>query len=395
LLYEEFDRWGPDGVQNASPLEQVRLALGHDEILIEFQSRLREMQDLLLNPDQAWQAVEEYARHVERFADVDRAMWNYNPRTSAAHKGYFYKSPAPYDGGAAGQVRRALTSADFEGMINWVKEFIVDGGFGGSQLKVLHQDSDIPATPVVTALGTTSITDLLFRTSEFLDPQGADTFAALEWRVAEVTDAAAPAYDPDTPVHFEITPTWTSGRTELFSDTMVLDPAILQVGHAYRVRIRMQDTTGRWSHWSDPLQFIPAAATSSLHQALRISEVNYHPGAPTAGEIAAGYTDADEFEFIELVNRSTNPVDLRTAALVMSQDDMGEEGVYFSFANGAVQTLEAGGRVVVVEDIEAFRMRYGDEPRVAGQWTGQLSNASEQLTLIALGTIIQQFRYQD
>ena len=29
LLYEEFDRWGPDGVQNMATLEQFRKCLGH------------------------------------------------------------------------------------------------------------------------------------------------------------------------------------------------------------------------------------------------------------------------------------------------------------------------------------------------------------------------------
>ncbi len=38
LLYEEFDRWGPEGVQNASALEQFRRALVHEELQIEFQN---------------------------------------------------------------------------------------------------------------------------------------------------------------------------------------------------------------------------------------------------------------------------------------------------------------------------------------------------------------------
>ena len=39
LLYEEFDRWGPDGVQTTTPYEQFRKALEHEEINIEFQAR--------------------------------------------------------------------------------------------------------------------------------------------------------------------------------------------------------------------------------------------------------------------------------------------------------------------------------------------------------------------
>ena len=75
LLYEEFQRWGPLGVQNASRLEQFRLAFEHESIEIEYQARMRELEDLLFNEDQAWQVVERYARYVEPFAAVDRAMW--------------------------------------------------------------------------------------------------------------------------------------------------------------------------------------------------------------------------------------------------------------------------------------------------------------------------------
>ena len=116
LLYEEFDRWGPDGVQNASALEKFRRALLHDELNIEFQNRARELQDLLLNADQGADFIEEYARYVEPFAAIDRAMWDYNPRASASpanrqHRGAFYNEVYTYPAGngAAGEVRRAIS----------------------------------------------------------------------------------------------------------------------------------------------------------------------------------------------------------------------------------------------------------------------------------------------
>ncbi len=64
LLYEEFDRWGPDAVQSRTPFEQFRKCLDHDELNAAFQSRARELQDLLLNEDQLWKVIDELASLV-------------------------------------------------------------------------------------------------------------------------------------------------------------------------------------------------------------------------------------------------------------------------------------------------------------------------------------------
>ncbi len=64
LLYEEFDRWGPDAVQTVVAFEQFRKCLEHDELNAEFQSRARELQDLLLNDDQLWHLIDEFASFV-------------------------------------------------------------------------------------------------------------------------------------------------------------------------------------------------------------------------------------------------------------------------------------------------------------------------------------------
>ena len=191
LLYEEFDRWGPNGVQNASPLEQFRKALIYEELLIEFQNQARELQDLLLNDDQGAQVVEEYARYVEPFAAIDRAMWDYHPRARSApangqHTGAFYNEVYRYPSGngAAGQVRRAIQPVGFEGMVNWVKEFISQDGFGGGRLEGLVDDPLIPETPAVSFRGAEGFPadDLSFAASAFRDPQGDDTFASMQWR---------------------------------------------------------------------------------------------------------------------------------------------------------------------------------------------------------------------
>jgi hypothetical protein len=129
---------------------------------------------------------------------------------------------------------------------------------------------------------------------------------------------------------------------------------------------------------------------------LRISEVHYHPAAPSEAERAAGYANRDDFEFIELVNAGTSVIDLRQVRLVQSPVDGDLHGVEFDFGSGRVTQLTPGERVMVVENLGAFQARYGNGLPVAGQWTGgRLANGAEQLTLRAGDMVIQQFTYRD
>jgi hypothetical protein len=55
-----------------------------------------------------------------------------------------------------------------------------------------------------------------------------------------------------------------------------------------------------------------------------------------------------------------------------------------------------GERIVVVKNRAAFVSRYGDALRIAGEYTGQLANEGEQLTLVAAnGSSIQVFSFDD
>jgi hypothetical protein len=125
----------------------------------------------------------------------------------------------------------------------------------------LDGDADfIPDTPAVTAVepGTANVTSLVFETTPFSDPQGPGTFGAIVWRVGEVTDPEAPAYDPDADQLYEWNAVWTSGVRQEFASRITVPPSAVRVGHSYRIRARMMDDTGRWGHWSAPIGFIPA-----------------------------------------------------------------------------------------------------------------------------------------
>ena len=72
-------------------------------------------------------------------------------------------------------------------------------GYGGGKLTAFAADSAIPNTPTITYTGSDlnyPENDLTFQCSAFSDPQGAGTFAAVKWRVAEVEPFSAPVIPP-------------------------------------------------------------------------------------------------------------------------------------------------------------------------------------------------------
>jgi hypothetical protein len=124
----------------------------------------------------------------------------------------------------------------------------------------------------------------------------------------------------------------------------------------------------RWSGVTDST-FVVFAPT------LRVSELHYHPADPTPDEYAAGFTDADDFEFIELINTGTNAINLSGTSLA--------DGVQFTFGD---ETLAAGERIIVAANQAAFSHRYGPNIRVAGEYglvpeRYRLNNSGERIVL--------------
>ncbi|MCA9198416.1 MAG: CotH kinase family protein, partial [Planctomycetales bacterium] len=178
---------------------------------------------------------------------------------------------------------------------------------------------------------------------------------------------------------------------DISADALTYSSA-LPVNGITQVKARLRTADGSWSPLSNATfsDAVPADGSN-----LRISEINYHPGDPTPAEEAAGIGDADEFEFIELVNISNQTIDLSNVAFRQVAVEDAVEGIQFQFADGDVATLAAGQRLVVVENIDAFRLRYGNDPLVAGEWSGKLGNSSEPILLVAGETEIHNFIYSD
>lgn len=120
---------------------------------------------------------------------------------------------------------------------------------------------------------------------------------------------------------------------------------------------------------------------------LRVSEIMYAPAAPTPAELASIPTlSPADFEFIELVNTGVTNLDLSNAKFT--------EGVSLTFASGTI--LAPGQHVIVVSNLAAFQLRYGNTLPVVGTYTGNLDNGGEQLQIVdSVGENILEFTYSD
>ena len=92
---------------------------------------------------------------------------------------------------------------------------------------------------------------------------------------------------------------------------------------------------------------------------LIINEVMYHPRS-----------ERDEEEFIEVLNRGIEPVDLAGWRL--------SGGIDFDFPE---LTLGTGEFLVIAADPAAFQAIYSDQIQVVGPWVGRLSNRSDTINL--------------
>ena len=99
---------------------------------------------------------------------------------------------------------RRVRTGDFPGMVVLMKRWVNDRSEWIDQ--TILTDVHHPYTPVAVYGGPPGfpVDRLQFHATGFQDPQGVDTFAAMKWRVAEVTDPTGPVYDPAEPRIFEI-----------------------------------------------------------------------------------------------------------------------------------------------------------------------------------------------
>jgi hypothetical protein len=150
-----------------------------------------------------------------------------------------------------------------------------------------------------------------------------------------------------------------SPGAKLFSGSIVLTESIV---------VKSRTLNGNeWSALNEAIFVLRAPS------ALRITEIMYNP--VLGDEAGSGFTDPNDFEFIELQNTGNTTIGLAGVRFT--------EGINFDFTTGAVTRLAPGGFVVVVKNLEAFRERYANwqEMNIAGEYEGSLENGGETIEL--------------
>ena len=113
----------------------------------------------------------------------------------------------------------------------------------------------------------------------------------------------------------------------------------------------------------------------ALLRGLRITEIMYRP------------IKGSDYEFIELTNVGTEPLDLTGVRFSRS--------IRFTFPEIMLDPAE---HIVVVSNMSSFRSSYGSEARIAGEYEGKLNNGGESILLQLpepTKAAILRFRYDD
>ncbi|MEX0585395.1 MAG: CotH kinase family protein, partial [Pirellulales bacterium] len=209
--------------------------LSHPSLLMEYRNRLREIRDLLFNAEQVGQMLDEHAAFADRPAggasliDADRAMWDYNPlmvssyiNPSKAGHGRYYQSASPQT---------------YAGMVQKLKNYVATRStYIDNNLLTANDEAAAPPRRTVSYTGPAGypLNRLAFSATSFAPGSSGGAFAAIQWRVAEVTDPTAPAYDPAMPKMYEIAAAWESGELTAFQSTVNIPGNAIEAGHAYR-----------------------------------------------------------------------------------------------------------------------------------------------------------------
>ncbi|MEK0447993.1 MAG: hypothetical protein RL088_261 [Verrucomicrobiota bacterium] len=443
--------WGgtlADGNVWAGAPSQSVLLSRHPTLALEFRNRARELMSLIGSDNSAsggqiGQLIDEYAQLVKpggtapSWVEADEVMWSNHPRTAGtgansgqtSHKNNFFRTPfSDSRGGLGGTTAtnwtRTLPDPDGDGyatfadQMNYLKNFMTNtwsggawvrsngnpAGYGWKYLEWESQyggwgnantapsvapDADFPATPTITYAGPLGYpaNSLDFNSSAFSDPQGAGTFAAVQWRIGEIYAPGIPGYVAGEKRRYEVEEVWTSAELGTIA-TQRIPLVSVEPGRTYRARVRHKDTSGRWSFWSAPITFVAGTPDVSAYaSSLVVTEVNYNPAPVTPVEFAAGFS-SDDFEWVEIKNIGALPVDLTGVRFT--------KGIDFDFP--ANWTIQPGGFALVVRNLAAFQSRWGTSFNsiIAGVTADNFSNGGDEVKLsYGQGTEIFRFVYDD
>jgi hypothetical protein len=356
-------------------------------------NQVREIRRLLWQPDQINPLIDEFAAVIRPIVNAEFVRWHPTNGAPAATGNF---------GGLFGPNNTTLNAngtAALDAYVAGMKDFAFDAnnnggtwpggnvGVGGRAafLDTLGNSlgenaTKYPAVPVIIYSGPAGypVNDLRFTTTAFSDPNG-DAFAGVQWRVAAVN--ASGVWTAGERRLLEINASHDSGERSVFAAEYKYPATACVPGQRYRARVRMKDATGRWSLWSNAVEFTAGAFDPSAYVGqVVVSELMYHAADPTLAEQAAAAAlspaqvwNDDSFDYVELRNVSAGAIDLTGFQFTSGFD--------YVFPDGTV--MAPGASLVVVANADAFRVRYGAGRPVVGAWdpNDRLSNAGETLTL--------------
>jgi hypothetical protein len=170
----------------------------------------------------------------------------------------------------------------------------------------------------------------------------------------------------------------------------------LHLNTAHHYRIFVESAAGTvWS--AGAIAYRTQSMLEAIRENLVISEIMYHPPdqiPPSAKR--QGFTPED-FEYIELFNAGTVPLDLRQLRFT--------SGIVFDFQDADITELAPQSYGLIVRNAGAFAFRYGAGYPILGQWLRpflsedqtQLSNKEDRITLLygSQSQIVHDFAYED
>jgi len=254
LPFDADATWGPtwnDGWDR--PYDAIYGGGGKAAFQKAYRNHIREVRDLLWQRDQLELVIRQTASFMDALEEADIDRW----RNAPAGAGRQYFPGKPRENTLEGKIQDMLNFAFTGG--SWPGGSVGPGG-RASFLDSFADDPDrsrLPSRPTLLYGGAPGhpLDDLFFECSIFEDPQGFETFRALQWRLAEVTVIPAagsrPLSDPiwrAGPVKLELEAVWDSGPVFEHEILLTLPPEAAAVGKTYRIRVRMMDSTELWSH---------------------------------------------------------------------------------------------------------------------------------------------------
>ena len=371
LPWDTDASWGPNW-NNGIDYSKAAIwsGVGREPFRVAYRNNMREFRDLVWTEEVIERMIDDLAERIRVFAMADRDRWRAAPaavgtqdlgamETKVADmKRFAFVSWSGSTGPAVPQGGRAL----------YLDQLAAAEGDAGK----------IPATPAAFYTGPEGfpMDALTFAAGDYSDPQN-DPFGAMRWRLGAITPPGAP-FDPAVPRVYEVPAVWEAESTAYARD-VTIPMTVVVPGTLYRVRVKMMDATGRWSHWSQPVEFTAGPPLRPPPQVrwLRVTEIMYHPLGDSA------------YEFIEIQNIGPEAVDLHGVRF--------DGGIRFKFADSPDSLLGPGEHVVVVKDRAVFATRYRTAAaRIAGQYKGRLNNAGERIVLAyGAGLTILDFRFSD